>query len=84
MNKETSSFEKTPEEILAEEAPEAGRAAEVKDISTEDIEDAEDKNSASDAFSDADAREERIELENDAVDTLVDESEDRATEGPDE
>jgi transcription termination/antitermination protein NusA len=84
-NKETSSMEKTPEEILATEfGGGAQRAEEVRGVSAEDIEAAEDKSSDSDALSDADAREEKIELENDAVDTLVDESEDRATEGPDE
>jgi N utilization substance protein A len=84
-NKETSSMEKTPEEILATEfGGGAQRAQEVRGVSAEDIEAAEDKSSGSDALSDADAREEKIELENDAVDTLVDESEDRATEGPDE
>jgi transcription termination/antitermination protein NusA len=84
-NKETSSMEKTPEEILATEfGGGAQRAEEVRGVSAEDIEAAEDKSSDSDALSEADAREEKIELENDAVDTLVDESEDRATEGPDE
>jgi N utilization substance protein A len=85
INKETSSMEKTPEEILATEfGGGAQRAEEVRGLSTEEIEAAEDKGSDSDALSDADAREEKIELENDAVDTLVDESEDVATEGPDE
>jgi len=84
-NKETSSMEKTPEEILATEfGGGAQRAEEVRGVSTEDVEAAEDESSDSDALSDADAREEKIELENDAVDTLEDESEDLATEGPDE
>jgi transcription termination/antitermination protein NusA len=83
INKETSSMEKTPEEILATEfGGGAQRAEEVRGLSAEEIEAGEDNRS--DALSDADAREEKIELENDAVDTLVDESEDRATEGPDE
>ena len=84
MTEETSSLEKTPEEILAEEKPEADRAEEVRGVSAEEIEAREDAASDSDALSDADRREEKIELENDAVDTLVDESEDRATEGIDE
>ncbi|HEY5055322.1 MAG TPA: transcription termination factor NusA [Acidobacteriaceae bacterium] len=82
---ETSSLEKTPEEILATEFGGGKlRAEEVRDVSTEEIEAREDEESDSDALSDADRREEKIELENDAVDTLVDESEDRATEGIDE
>src|SRR5882757_3338929 len=79
---EESSLEKTPEEILAGEAGN-GRAEEVKGRSTEDITDAEEAESASDAFSDADAREEVIEQDNDAVDTLVDESQETSDEGVD-
>jgi N utilization substance protein A len=37
----------------------------------------------SDAYSDADAREEMIESENDSIDTLVDDSQDASTEGID-
>ena len=76
---------KTPEAILEEIGKEAGngRVEEVHDISTEDIADAEDAISASDAFSEADAREEQIELDNDAVDTLVDESQEVSDEGID-
>ena len=74
--------DKTPEAILAEEAG-AGTAEEVNDVSTEDIADREDQDSASDAFSDADAREERIELDNDTVDTLVDEAQEVSDEGID-
>jgi len=84
MNEETSSLEKTPEEILAAEKGEADSADEVSELSAEEIEAREDAESDSDALSDADRREEKIELENDAVDTLVDESEDRSTEGIDE
>ena len=62
---EPSSLEKTPEAILAEEAG-IGSAKEVNDISTEDIAELEDEASDSDAFSEADAREERIELDNDS------------------
>jgi N utilization substance protein A len=74
--------EKTPEAILAAEAG-TGQAEEVRDLSAEDIADAEDEASASDAVSDADAREERIELENDAVDSLVNESQEISDEGID-
>jgi transcription termination/antitermination protein NusA len=80
---EETSGDKTPEEILAEEAGESGEVAEVRDVSTEELADAEDADSASDANSDADAREEKIELDNDAVDTLVDESQEVSDEGID-
>jgi N utilization substance protein A len=80
---EESSMEKTPEEILAADASSVGEVEEIRDVSTEDIADAEEAGSASDAFSDADAREEKIELENDAVDTLVDESQEKSDEGID-
>jgi N utilization substance protein A len=76
-------MEKTPEAILAEEALDAGEVEEVRDLSTEDIATAEDAESNSDAFSDADAREEQIELNNDAVDTLVDEAQEFSDEGID-
>jgi N utilization substance protein A len=79
---EESSMEKTPEEILASEAGN-GHAEEVKNLSTEDIADTEETDSLSDAFSDADAREEAIEVENDAVDTLVAESQEVSDEGID-
>jgi N utilization substance protein A len=68
---------KTPEEILAARAG-AGEAVEVDDISTEDIQAAED--AASDANDAADAREEGIELDNDTVDTLVNDSEEVSSE----
>ena len=80
MATETSSNEKTPEEILAAEAG-AGEAVEVDDISTEEIAAAED--AASDALSDADAREEQIEMDNDALDSLVEESQELSDEGID-
>jgi N utilization substance protein A len=81
---ETSSLEKTPEEILASEFGGGQRAEEVRGVSAEEIEATEDESSESDALSDADAREEKIELENDAIDSLVDQSEDVSTEGADE
>ncbi len=80
---EEGSMEKSPEEILAADASAVGEAEEVHDLSAEDIADEEDAVSASDAATDADAREEKIELENDAVDTLVDESQDVSDEGVD-
>jgi N utilization substance protein A len=80
---ETESGDKTPEEILVAEASSAGKVAEVRDRSAEEIAEAEDEESDSDALSDADAREEKIELENDTVDTLVDESQEVSDEGVD-
>ena len=78
-----ASMDRTPEAILAEEAG-TGRAEEVHNLSTEDIVDTEDEISSSDAFSEADAREERIELDNDAVDSLVNESQEISDEGIDD
>src|ERR1700733_3050988 len=78
--KEESSMEKTPEAILAEEAG-GGRAKEDDDISTEDIPELEDETSGIDAFSENDAREERIELDNDTVDPLVNYSQEFSDEG---
>ena len=78
-----NSLEKTPEAILAEEAG-VGRAEEVSNLSTEDIADSEESESASDAFSDNDAREEQIELDNDTVDTLVEEAQEHSDEGIDD
>jgi N utilization substance protein A len=80
---EEHSMEKTPEEILAGEAGN-GQAKEVNAFSAEDIAAAEDDASGSDALSDADAREERIEQDNDTVDTLVDEAQEVSDEGIDE
>ncbi len=79
---EGDTMAKTPEEILAEQSA-FGEAEEVDDISTEDLQAKEDAESESDAFSDADTREERIELDNDAVDELVEQSQDTSDEGPD-
>jgi N utilization substance protein A len=80
---ESSSMEKTPEEIPVAEAGSLGKVEEVRDLSTEEIVAAEEAGSASDAFSDADAREEAIELDNDAVDSLVNESQEVSDEGID-
>ena len=80
---EVSSMEKTPEEILVADASEVGKVEEVRDLSTEEIAEAEEASSESDAFSDADAREETIELENDAVDSLVNEAQEVSDEGID-
>ncbi len=61
----------------------SGEIEEVSDVSTEDIADAEEAESASDAFTDADAREERIELRNDSIDELVDQAQEVSDEGID-
>ena len=75
-------MEKTPEAILAEEVG-AGetRAKEINEVSAEDIRDFEDEASEIDAYSDADAREAKIELTNDTVDTLVNDSQEFSDEG---
>jgi N utilization substance protein A len=77
---ETSSMAKTPEEILAEAAALGEPPVELHGLSTEDIVEAEDRESASDAYTDADRREEQIELDNDSIDTLVDESQEVSEE----
>jgi N utilization substance protein A len=79
-SEEVSSMSPTPEEILAIEAEEAGSAEEVTAISTEDIAELEDEQSASDADSDADAREEAIETGNQTVDDLVNLSDEVSSE----
>jgi N utilization substance protein A len=68
--------------VLTED-PGKSAAVDAKLVSAEDIEAAEEANSASDAVSEADAREEQIELNNDAVDTLVEESQEHSNDGPD-
>jgi len=77
---EESLVTRTPEEILAAENEGKGLMAEEANESTEELQDAEEADSGTDAYSDADAREEQIELDNDSVDTLVAESEDIANE----
>jgi N utilization substance protein A len=79
---EGDSMAKTPEDLLAKQAG-TGEAEEVTDISTEDIEAAEEVGSNSDAFSEADTREELIEMNNDVVDELVNQSQETSDEGPD-
>jgi len=74
---------KTPEEILADEAAEAGSAEEVNDFSTEDIADLEDSLSDNDANDASDAREAGIEMDNDTIDELVDQAQEHSEEGID-
>ena len=78
---EVHSMTKTPEEILAAEAGDGAEANEISEFSTEDIAAAEDVLSRSDANDSADAREERIEMDNDSIDTLVDDSQEFSDEG---
>jgi N utilization substance protein A len=78
---ETSSMSKTPEEILAEAAALGEPPVYVEDISAEDLAAQEEVDSASDANDDADRREERIETDNDTVDTLVDNTQEFSDEG---
>jgi N utilization substance protein A len=78
----TDTETKTPEALLAMQAG-AGEAEEVATLSTEDLAAIEDLNSASDGFSDADNREAHIELENDATDELVNQSQEVSDEGID-
>ena len=73
---EVHSMTRTPEEILAAQAADAGGVEEVRGFSTEDIAAAEDGISANDANDDADAREAGIELDNDTIDELVDQTDD--------
>ena len=80
---EEHSMTLTPEEILANEAAKADGAREIGEYSVEDIAAAEEEISESDANDAADAREESIELNNDTVDTLVDEAQEHSDEGPD-
>ena len=80
---EVHSMTRTPEEILAEQAAAAGGITEVDDFSTEDLAAAEDAMSRSDANDAADAREEGIEMDNDAVDSLVDDAQEFSDEGID-
>ncbi len=79
----TTSVDRTPEELLAEDASEFGEAQELNGVSTEDLADAEDRDSMSDANDEADAREEQIELNNDTVDELVDQAQEVSDEGID-
>ena len=80
---EVHSMTNTPEEILAEQAANAGSAEEINEFSTEDIAAAEDELSLIDANDDNDAREAGIELDNDTLDELVDQAQEVSDEGID-
>jgi N utilization substance protein A len=70
-------------EIEAIIAREAGYERVSNDSERSEDELVEEEESRSDAYSDADAREEMIELKNDSIDTLVNDSQDSSTEGVD-
>ena len=80
---EIHSLTETPEEIIAAEGAESGSTEEVGSFSTEDIADAEEARSESDANDDNDAREEKIESDNDTLDSLVDQAQEVSDEGID-
>ena len=80
---ETTSMAKTPEEILAEAAALGEPPVYADDVSAEDIAAQEDEDSVFDANDDADRREERIEMDNDTLDTLVDNTQEYTDEGTD-
>ncbi len=80
---EAHSMTNTPEEILAEQAADAGSAEEISNFSAEDLVDVEDELSSIDANDESDAREASIELNNDTVDELVDQTQEVSDEGID-
>jgi N utilization substance protein A len=80
---EEHSMSHTPEEIIASEAAETGSVQEIDTVSTEDIAEIENILSDNDANDDADAREAAIELDNQSVDDLVNESQEVSNEGID-
>jgi N utilization substance protein A len=81
---EVHSMTNTPEEILANQAADAGSAEEISEFSTEDIAAVEDALSDNDANDSNDAREAGIELDNDTVDELVDQAQEFSDEGIDD
>jgi len=78
MGREYRLMDREIEAIIAEEAGLGGK----KSMAEETIEFVEEDRE-SDAYTDSDEREEQIELMNDTIDTLVDESQDVSTEGID-
>jgi N utilization substance protein A len=67
-------------EAIIEQEADVGRLDD-EDV-TDDLIEAEEFES--DAYTEADAREEMIELQNDTIDTLVNDSQDASTEGIDD
>jgi N utilization substance protein A len=80
---EEHSMSHTPEEIIAAEAAQAGSVEEINNVSTEEIAEVENVLSDNDANDDADAREAAIELDNQSVDDLVNQSQEVSNEGID-
>jgi N utilization substance protein A len=80
---EETSVEKTPEEILAAQAAEAGSIEEDDTLSAEDLAALEESRANADGFSDADNREAEIESGNDTLDELVNEAQEVSDEGID-
>ncbi len=78
---DTTSVDRTPEELLAADAAEFGEAQELNGVSVDDLAEAEDRDSMSDANDDADAREEQIENDNETIDQLVDQAQEVSDEG---
>jgi N utilization substance protein A len=76
---EVKSMDKDIEAIIAREAGIGG--LDDKDMTDDLIESEEFE---SDAYTEADVREEMIELQNDTIDTLVNDSQDASTEGIDD
>lgn len=77
---EVNAMDKELEVIIAREAG-SGRVRDEDGRSEDDL--VEEEEALSDAYSDADAREEMIEWANDTIDTLVNDSQDASTEGID-
>jgi N utilization substance protein A len=77
---EVESMDKTIEAIIAREA---GYGEAHENFTEDAFIERESEESSSDAYTDADAREELIERQNDTIDTLVDESQDVSSEGID-
>lgn len=73
-------MDKDIEAIIAREA---GYGEPKEGFTEDELVERESEESASDAYTDADEREERIEMQNDVLDTLVDESQDVSSEGID-
>jgi N utilization substance protein A len=73
-------MDKAIEAIIAHEA---GYGEAEEGFTEDELVERESEESGSDAYTDADEREERIENENDTIDTLVDESQDVSSEGID-
>jgi N utilization substance protein A len=73
-------MDKAIEAIIAQEA---GDVEAEEGFTEDELIERENEESGSDAYTDADEREEEIENENDVIDTLVDESQDVSSEGID-